>query len=608
MAMPLPMSYQARPPHLFGGSGHVSFAVGCLGVGLHDLLAHSQAETVGSRPALLAGVLLVVVGMQLLLFGLLAELVVYSREPRQRVPLAGDTQPGRARRQTLMTAGAVSPLGAVAAAVWLILGLATVGVAVQLLWPKPTWPASGLAGIAGRGAAVAMVAVATSWVLLGDVRFGIVALATLVGAALAVTITRTRPRPMGARHFASGLDGWAFGLAVAAVLVPLVLDGWASWIPFPDLPSYVGSAYYWQDAGGYASAHMDYFGQGIIWRAEFEKPMVTGLFVFADTLRLPPRLAFPPLMITSIFVLMGTLAALMARVFHASRRVAVASVTVTTFAVVALSRVYEASIGHVVSAALCAVLISTFLACPPGWSGAIRGGVLLAAAFGSNFTLMLGFGPTLTVLILWLNGRLGVPMKDTLAQLLRTGLVAGLLLMPFAGLLQTSFQIQSTGAQGRDIPLATPLAVLGLQPHLDSPIPTWVDRGMWVGALAAGLWLRRRSGALPLSKTAILLLVTVLGSTAAIAVAFGPTNYTVLKIIAMQTWVVMPFTRRGRVSVAFSCPLCGSGTPSSCGRQHGIRDGLPLVLRRNYRSRRGLPIPGAGSIAVLEHRDWRRHR
>lgn len=77
------MSYEQRPSHLFGGIGVVSLLVGTCMLG-YLLVERIQGETVGGRPLLMAGVLLVVVGLQLLLFGLLAELVVYTRQSRSR--------------------------------------------------------------------------------------------------------------------------------------------------------------------------------------------------------------------------------------------------------------------------------------------------------------------------------------------------------------------------------------------------------------------------------------------------------------------------------------------------------------------------------------------
>jgi glycosyltransferase involved in cell wall biosynthesis len=80
------MSYEHRPSHLFGGIGIVSFLVG--GVILAYLtVLKIMGESIGNRPLLSLGVLLVLVGVQLVLFGLLAELVVFLRNrDARRVP------------------------------------------------------------------------------------------------------------------------------------------------------------------------------------------------------------------------------------------------------------------------------------------------------------------------------------------------------------------------------------------------------------------------------------------------------------------------------------------------------------------------------------------
>lgn len=72
------MSYENRPSHLFGGVGAAMLAAG--GVMLTYLLAlWLTGESIGDRPMLIAGVMFVVVGIQLVLFGLHAELLVYVR-------------------------------------------------------------------------------------------------------------------------------------------------------------------------------------------------------------------------------------------------------------------------------------------------------------------------------------------------------------------------------------------------------------------------------------------------------------------------------------------------------------------------------------------------
>jgi glycosyltransferase involved in cell wall biosynthesis len=71
-------TYTARPFHLFGG---IAALCGTAGMGLLTwmLVLRISGETVGSRPALAAGVLLVVVAVQLASLGLIAELLVHLR-------------------------------------------------------------------------------------------------------------------------------------------------------------------------------------------------------------------------------------------------------------------------------------------------------------------------------------------------------------------------------------------------------------------------------------------------------------------------------------------------------------------------------------------------
>lgn len=77
------MSYEQRPSHLFGGLGTLSLLVGGVMLG-YLLVERLLGQRVGDRPLLAAGVLLVIVGLQLVLFGLLAELIVYGRHHGSR--------------------------------------------------------------------------------------------------------------------------------------------------------------------------------------------------------------------------------------------------------------------------------------------------------------------------------------------------------------------------------------------------------------------------------------------------------------------------------------------------------------------------------------------
>jgi glycosyltransferase involved in cell wall biosynthesis len=77
------MSYESRPSHLFSGLGLGSFTAGGL-IMAYLLVDKIRGEAIGGRPLMIAGVVLLLGGMQLVLFGLLAELVVYSRQRQRR--------------------------------------------------------------------------------------------------------------------------------------------------------------------------------------------------------------------------------------------------------------------------------------------------------------------------------------------------------------------------------------------------------------------------------------------------------------------------------------------------------------------------------------------
>jgi glycosyltransferase involved in cell wall biosynthesis len=76
-------TYTGRPFHLFGGIG---FGLSALGSVILSwlLIDKLSGHDIGARPALFAGVILVLVGVQLLSVGLLAELIVHFRNTTLR--------------------------------------------------------------------------------------------------------------------------------------------------------------------------------------------------------------------------------------------------------------------------------------------------------------------------------------------------------------------------------------------------------------------------------------------------------------------------------------------------------------------------------------------
>ena len=73
------LAYESRPSHLIGAFGVLSLLGGIGILGYVSVLRVFFDETIGNRPILTIGVLLAVVGIQLLVFGLLAELQVFMR-------------------------------------------------------------------------------------------------------------------------------------------------------------------------------------------------------------------------------------------------------------------------------------------------------------------------------------------------------------------------------------------------------------------------------------------------------------------------------------------------------------------------------------------------
>ncbi len=70
--------YQDRPLHLFGGVGLSLTLVGLV-IEFYLLVVKIAGQAIGGRPLLFLGLLLIVVGVQLLTFGLLAQMVVVNR-------------------------------------------------------------------------------------------------------------------------------------------------------------------------------------------------------------------------------------------------------------------------------------------------------------------------------------------------------------------------------------------------------------------------------------------------------------------------------------------------------------------------------------------------
>jgi glycosyltransferase involved in cell wall biosynthesis len=70
--------YRHRPMHFFGGFGLLLFVIG-IGISVYLTIMKILGEAIGTRPLLLLGVLLIVVGIQLFTIGLVSELIQRGR-------------------------------------------------------------------------------------------------------------------------------------------------------------------------------------------------------------------------------------------------------------------------------------------------------------------------------------------------------------------------------------------------------------------------------------------------------------------------------------------------------------------------------------------------
>jgi hypothetical protein len=72
------MKYERRPAHFFGGIGGVTLLAG-MAVSGYLAVLKAMGQAIGHRPLLSLGVLLIVVGVQILATGMIAELMIHMR-------------------------------------------------------------------------------------------------------------------------------------------------------------------------------------------------------------------------------------------------------------------------------------------------------------------------------------------------------------------------------------------------------------------------------------------------------------------------------------------------------------------------------------------------
>jgi glycosyltransferase involved in cell wall biosynthesis len=102
--------YGRRPAHLFGGLGLASGMLGFLVLAYLTIVKIFGGQAIGDRPLLMLGILLVILGVQMISIGLIAEIVLHRTANRREA-----TDLIRERTKTLEPADAVEPSSSVVA-------------------------------------------------------------------------------------------------------------------------------------------------------------------------------------------------------------------------------------------------------------------------------------------------------------------------------------------------------------------------------------------------------------------------------------------------------------------------------------------------------------
>lgn len=443
---------------------------------------------------------------------------------------------------------------------------ALIGFGLQAALASQVRFAVGLGVVCGVGLGLTAVAMCLAYVLFGNATLPLIPLAVL--ALLAIVV----------RTVAAGRDskqrlGQAFtdtlrtitpldmvaAAAATLMMVPVLGYGLAYWTTGThDFPSYAASIQVWSSPAAFAEAHPDAFGQMQLHRASFEKPMVTALLVAMSSLSgVSSFQLLAPAMLLFLYVFLASALTLCSRLFRLGPFTTAIAVLPAGLSIVPMSRLYDAQPGQVAAVAFIACLLAVLSTTPvpktakSAFALAVVAALIWAAAVGSNFTLVIGSGLALAALLVWTMSQ----ERDHFVGRMRVvGLSAGILAilsLPMLGMYVTSFSGQTTGEAGFDIPLVTPLAVIGQQASLSGAATTsqaLLSWGVVLLGLVATIWLRaghdRRAAIFDFA-----LLAAVVANVLVIGLKFGWVNYAVHKWIAVAVAIVVPLVLSYGVSL-----------------------------------------------------------
>lgn len=359
--------------------------------------------------------------------------------------------------------------------------------------------------------------------------------------------------------------------AVLAVLVlaPALKYGLTTWTTGGyDFPNYASSAEVWMTSRSvFSEKYLDSFGAGHLGRSNFEKPIVTSILVLISKLSsYPPYRLLTPLLAVLLFIGFSTLFVLIRRVLKVGHLPSALAISLPTFSIVPISRIYDAQPGQVAAIAFLACTLA-ILAAPASRRGA-RGLTIYAAivatvgaaTIGTNFTLVAGSSIMLGAAFVWALSRRSTLFIKKIKLSVLGGILAIILSIPMADMYYISFTLQTAGEQGSDIALASPLSVIGQQISLISVPPGKQVLFSWCIAIAAAiaaLWARS-SGRLRLFFD-LLFVAAAVANALLIGLRLGWNNYATHKWLALFIAFAGPLLiaywasiLRGRGKIAFT--------------------------------------------------------
>lgn len=459
-----------------------------------------------------------------------------------------------------MTSTLLNALETLLPAVITLLYAALIGLGVQAAVAGYVRFPRSLGITAGIGLSLTALLMVYSYRLLENPTLPIVPLAVLAVVAIAARlyvesskkrsgISAVPPRTLRSAVLPGYREIFPVVLTII-IMIPATKYGLTAWTTgVVDFPNYAASADIWKNSSAaFASKHPDAFGALQLDRASHEKPMVTAVLVVISKLSFhPPYRLLSPLFAVFIFISLSSFHSLVRVVFRINDLPAALIISLPTFSVIPLSRIYDAQPGQVAAIALLACLLAILTT--SAYRNRLGEKLVLssvaavagAAALGSNLTLVAGSSVMLGAAFLWVFSKKPLPFRKRLDPAIFGVTLTVLLSVPLYNMYYTSFMLQTSGLPGFDIPFAGPLAMIGQQMSLGDVASEKQVLLSWCVVIAAALavlWAHP-SGRFRFPFDLIFLIATT-ANVLLIGLKLGWSNYSTHKWLAMFIAFAVP--------------------------------------------------------------------